>query len=153
MATIGGHLPARAGGRTGSAAEPETIYHSDRTAARRVTLPDGAGTFVLKEPLGPGADQRRRHEIAILGRLAGVEGVCQLGAIAAGPDVIVLEYVPGDSLCAMPRLAVADLVELAVRLAEVVARVHRRGVVHKDICPANVIVTAAGAPTLIDFEL
>jgi len=131
---------------------PDPVYQSVRTVVRRVPRPDGSGTVIHKEPLGPGSDQRRRHETAILERLAGVEGVAQLAAVAAGPEVIVLEDLAGSSLPGT-RLDPAALVELALRLAKVIAAVHGHGVVHKDISPANIVLAADGTPTLIDFEL
>jgi serine/threonine protein kinase len=44
-------------------------------------------------------------------------------------------------------------VRVARSLAEVVAAVHRRGVIHKDVNPSDVVVSAEGQATLIDFDL
>ena len=132
---------------------PELVYESDRTLVRRVPRPDGSGFVIQKEPLGPGSDQRRRHETAVLERLAGVEGVTQLAAVSAGPDVIMLDDLGGTSLQAAPRPDPEALIDLAYRLAKVIAAVHRHGVVHKDISPANIVLAADGTATLIDFEL
>ena len=54
----------------------------------------------------------------------------------------------------MPKpLAVDELVELAVGLARAVAGMHRRGVMHRDITPANIVISRDGAPCLVDFAL
>ncbi|MBO3743763.1 diguanylate cyclase [Actinoplanes flavus] len=45
------------------------------------------------------------------------------------------------------------LTDLAVRLAGVLAGIHRRGVVHRDVSPANLLIDDDARPTLIDFEL
>ncbi|HEX8824749.1 MAG TPA: ATP-binding sensor histidine kinase [Archangium sp.] len=45
------------------------------------------------------------------------------------------------------------LLPLAVSLVATLAEVHRRGVIHKDIKPANVLLSAAGQVWLIDFGL
>ena len=50
-------------------------------------------------------------------------------------------------------LAVDETIGLAVALARAVAGMHRRGVMHRDISPANVVVSSDVAPTLIDFAL
>ena len=50
-------------------------------------------------------------------------------------------------------LAVDDLIGLAVGLARAVAGMHRRGVMHRDITPANIVVSRDGVPCLVDFAL
>ena len=51
-------------------------------------------------------------------------------------------------------LDAAELVDLAGSLARTVAGIHQRGVVHRDINPANIVVSGQeDAPCLIDFQL
>jgi serine/threonine protein kinase len=50
-------------------------------------------------------------------------------------------------------LAVEDLVGLGLGLARAVAGMHRRGVMHHDLCPANIMVGGEGAPCLVGFGL
>ena len=60
----------------------------------------------------------------------------------------------GASAVELPKpLAVDDLVGLALDLARAVAEMHRRGVMHRDIAPANIVVSGDGAPCLVDFAL
>jgi hypothetical protein len=68
---------------------PEVIHASDHTRLTRVSL-DGR-TTVCKEPLGPNAEARLRHEVAILERLRGLPGIVQLVPEPAHTDSIVLE--------------------------------------------------------------
>jgi eukaryotic-like serine/threonine-protein kinase len=42
---------------------------------------------------------------------------------------------------------------LGARLAEALDHAHRRGVLHRDVKPANVLLTAEGAPQLADFNV
>ncbi|HKT05756.1 MAG TPA: AAA family ATPase, partial [Rugosimonospora sp.] len=103
---------------------------------------------------------RLGHERSILERLAGVAGVPRL---VPEPPAGMLAFVdaPTRTLAALSvPLAVAPLLRLAHALAGVLAAVHRHGVVHRDISPANILVPVvdgepdpAGLPTLIDFEL
>jgi serine/threonine protein kinase len=50
-------------------------------------------------------------------------------------------------------LAVDELIGLAVELAQAVAGMHRRGVMHRDIAPANSVISRDGAPCLVGFGL
>ena len=70
------------------------------------------------------------------------------------PGSIVLEDVGGTSLAGLAKpLAVDELIGLAVGLARAVAGMHRRGVMHRDITPANIVISRDGAPCLVDFAL
>jgi diguanylate cyclase (GGDEF)-like protein len=129
------------------------LHESAQTRVVRLVFP--GGSVIRKEPLGLGAAGRLRHEVEILDRLSGVEGVVQLAPGAprsAGP--ILLADVGGAALSerAVPPHP-RDLVNLAGLLARAVAGMHHRGVVHRDISPANIVVSGDGAPYLIDFAL
>ena len=50
-------------------------------------------------------------------------------------------------------LAADDLIGLAAGLAKAVAGMHGRGVLHRDICPANIVLSCDGAPCLVGFGL
>ena len=129
----------------------ELVHQSDRTRVTRLFLP--GRTVIRKEPLGPDAERRLRHETAMLERLRGVEGVAQL-AEAPYPGSVVLADVGGASLAGLAKpLAVDDLIGLAAGLARAVAGMHRRGVMHRDITPANIVLSRDGAPCLVDFAL
>jgi serine/threonine protein kinase len=45
------------------------------------------------------------------------------------------------------------LTGLGLGLARAVAGMHQRGVIHRDITPANIVVSADGTPCLVDFAL
>ena len=130
----------------------EPLHESDHTRVTRVFLP--GGTVIRKEPLGPDAGRRLRHELAMLTRLRGVAGTAQLLDAPRFPGSIVVADVGGTSLARRAKpLAVDDLIALAVQLASAVANMHQRGVMHRDITPANIVVSADGAPCLVDFAL
>ncbi len=50
-------------------------------------------------------------------------------------------------------LAAGELTAVAMALAGAVAGMHRRGVMHRDITPANIVLASGGAPCLVDFAL
>jgi serine/threonine protein kinase len=128
------------------------LHKSERTRVARLFLDDG--TVIRKEPVGPDARRRLVHEVAMLQRLGGVVGVAQLLTAPRYPGSVVLEDVGGTGLAGLTTPLNGDeLVGLAVGLAQAVAGMHRRGVMHCDITPANVVVTVGGSPCLVDFAL
>jgi predicted ATPase/signal transduction histidine kinase len=133
-------------------ATAEVVHESERTRVTRHFL---LGRRVIrKEPLGPDAERRVRHEVAMLERLRGAPGVVQLAEAPECPGSVVLEDAGGTSLAGQAKpLTVDDLIGLAVDLARSVAGMHRRGVMHRDITPANIVLSPAGAPCLVDFAL
>ncbi|MEV4604292.1 phosphotransferase, partial [Amycolatopsis sp. NPDC049253] len=143
----GGALPGR------DPLDAVLLRQSSRARVTRVSLPGGLAV-VRKEPLGLDAQPRLRHEVAILERLRGVDGVAQLSDARRYPESIVLVDA-GDTTLAGPAepLAIDELVRLAGKLAQAVAGMHRRGVLHRDITPANIVVSGGGDPCLVDFAL
>ncbi|WP_161798987.1 AAA family ATPase [Caenimonas sp. SL110] len=97
----------------------------------------------------------------MLTRLAGVAGVGQL-VEAAGlegthdGEVVALCDGGSSTLAQLLRggpLELAQLLTLAVRVVEIVAAMHRAGVIHRDINPSNIVLSESGEPMLIDFDL
>jgi len=143
------------------------LYESERARVIRSPGADGEpGEVIWKEPLGPGAAERLRHEVAILSRLTGVAGVAQLARASRGGTGFALADVGGVSLAAdlcgrdradrgvRSRADVVALVTFALSLVRVLAGVHREGVLHLDVNPANILVGGPDRePFLIDWEL
>ncbi len=140
-----------------AAVHDDVLYHSERTRIVRRHLDDGVSSLVCKELLGPDAGVRLRHEKAMLERLASVPGIAHLVSVHARTRTIVLEDVSGIPLAQVLRdqsLPMQRKIELALALTRIIAEVHRHGVVHRDINPANILVSdPAWRPTLIDFNL
>ncbi|MCO5167452.1 MAG: protein kinase [Planctomycetes bacterium] len=80
--------------------------------------------------------------------------VLDLDEGAARP-ALVLEHVPGvsldEALRRHGRIEWARAARVARDLALGLAAVHARGIVHRDVKPANAVVTPAGQAKLIDF--
>jgi hypothetical protein len=72
----------------------------------------------------------------------------------ASPPYIAMAHAPGrpaSRLCSPPRLRPAEVAAVGVKLAQVLAVVHARGVLHRDINASNVLIDERGAVTLLDF--
>src|SRR4051794_8642377 len=119
---------------------------------------DAAGRAVALKTLPPGAGEeartRLRREADLL---AGVRSPhvarCLAVDVASAVPWIAMDYVPGPTLheAAKP-LPDPVLRLLATGLAEALAALHAQGIVHRDVKPANVILTHQG-PVLVDLGI
>jgi predicted ATPase/signal transduction histidine kinase len=115
--------------------------------------------LILKTPAvtspGPREHERYRREFAILQRLREVRGVAHAHACEQFRDrpVLLLEEVAGVPLSELTGkpFEVMHALELGISLASILAELHRRGIVHKDIKASNIILTPSGETRLIDF--
>ena len=130
----------------------EVVRESAHSRVTRLFF--AAGSLICKQPLGPDASRRLRRERWVLERLRGVRGVAQLVERPNIGDSIMLADAGDSTLAeAAKPLPVGMLMGLASGLARAVAEMHRRGVVHRDLCPANVVVASDGDPTVVGFGL
>jgi len=74
---------------------------------------------------------------------------------AHGTAYIVMEFVEGETMQDYLKRAgkpkESFLREVVIALLDGLAEVHRAGFMHRDIKPGNIIITAKGAPVLVDF--
>ncbi|MEU9188394.1 protein kinase [Streptomyces sp. NPDC048484] len=105
----------------------------------------------------PAALQRFRREVETLGTIRNAFTAALIDAeVDAPPFWMATEYVPGPTLADAVATAgpfPADLGRAVLAaLAEGLADVHVHGVLHRDLKPQNVILSATG-PQLIDFGI
>jgi len=99
-----------------------------------------------------------RTERQILADLehAAISRLLDGGTTEQGMPYLVMEYVNGvpvDSYCNAHNLSQTARLQLFVKVANAVAYAHQNMVVHCDIKPSNILVTANGEPKLLDFGI
>lgn len=118
---------------------------------------------VALKVLKPGLDtaeilRRFRTERQILAALdhPNIAKLLDGGTTAQGLPFFVLEHVDGqpiDEHCRRQRLTVPDRLRLFRTVCAAVHFAHRNLVVHRDLKPGNILVTADGTPKLLDFGI
>jgi len=69
---------------------------------------------------------------------------------------VAMEYVQGGTLrhwMIGHDVALPEIVDIAIQIAEGLAELHARGVVHRDLKPENIMLTQQGGVKLLDFGL
>ncbi|MDP9394669.1 MAG: protein kinase [Actinomycetota bacterium] len=104
----------------------------------------------------PAALDRIKREAGLLATLDHPHVLRLRSVLREGRDVVlVLDYADGGSLTALlsrrGTLPPAEVVTLLVPLAQALAAAHARGVVHGDVTPSNVLLSADGRPLLADL--
>jgi predicted Ser/Thr protein kinase len=135
-----------------------------RGANGTVYLAERGGTLVALKAIDaqaveadPESLARFRRETEALRRLRS-PGVPRFYEAGRERDVFfcAMEYVPGDTLDALldqGPLPQARVEDVTVEIARALLDVHASGLVHRDVKPANVIVTPEGRAKLVDFGL
>ncbi|PYQ60428.1 MAG: serine/threonine protein kinase, partial [Acidobacteria bacterium] len=78
------------------------------------------------------------------------------GTTDDGRPYFVMEYVDGrpiDQFCAERKLSVRERLELFRQACSAIHFAHQNLIVHRDLKPGNILVTADGAPKLLDFGI
>jgi eukaryotic-like serine/threonine-protein kinase len=102
--------------------------------------------------------RRFRHERQILASVEhpSIAKLLDGGTTAEGLPYLVMEYIDGvpvDEYCETNQLSIAARLELFCKICAAVQFAHQNLVVHRDIKPGNILVTADGVPKLLDFGI
>ena len=131
------------------------LAHDDRLD-RRVAL-KVIGTLHSDNAVMRARLQREARAAAQLNH-PNICAVYDVGETSDGDPFIAMELIEGMSLRARLEqvarpLDTREAIEIAEQVADALAEAHKRGVVHRDIKPDNIMLTAGGRVKVVDFGL
>jgi eukaryotic-like serine/threonine-protein kinase len=133
-----------------------TVYRAyDTRLEREVAL-----KFIRREEIGPAyleqLFKRFEREAKSLAQLShpNVVKVYDYGEFEGVP-YLVMEYLPGGTLKQrMGRtMPAAEAARLLLPVARALAYAHHENIIHRDVKPANILITRSGEPMLTDFGI
>src|SRR5688572_24443216 len=139
--------------RLGGGGMGEVYLAEDTRLGRRVALKRPSESFLS----APDARERLHREASAAGRLThpNIAAIYDVLDVDAYP-YIVMEYVEGESLSTVlgrGPLSVERALDLGLQVADALATAHARGVIHRDLKPGNISVTADGLAKVLDFGI
>ena len=144
-------------------ADPEEIGRGGFGVVYRCSQPELdriVAVKVLTTDLEPDNLERFVREQVAMGKLSGhphIVTIFQVGTTATGRPYIVMQYHPHGSLEAKIQdngpVGWADALHIGVKVAGALETAHRRETLHRDVKPANILLTEYGEPQLTDFGI
>ncbi len=98
-------------------------------------------------------------EAHTLFQLKGIKGVVQVNDTFEenGTSYFVMEFIQGQSLSHLIKnkgiLTEQQAVEYTVQILETMEQVHKKGILHRDIKPDNILIDQNNKPVIVDFGI
>ena len=78
------------------------------------------------------------------------------GSTDDGRPYFVMEYIEGQPIyqhCDVNRIPIRDRLRMFLRVCDAVHYAHQKKILHRDLKPTNILVSAEGVPKLLDFGI
>ena len=127
--------------------------------AQDTRLPRSVAIKVLKEELSKNLEATRRFKReARLASSLNHPNICTVLEVSEddAQSFIAMELLDGTSLKSRllgEPLPLGEIIDIASQVADALGAAHEQGIVHRDITPANIFLTARGPVKILDFGL
>ena len=139
--------------RLGAGGMGEVFLAEDMKLGRKVAI-----KFLSDKALANDMARKRLMREAKAAATLDHPNICTIHEVhdEAARPFIVMQYIEGDNLADRVKnrtLDVPEVVEIAAQMAEALVEAHSHRIIHRDIKPLNVIVTARRQVKILDFGL
>ncbi len=130
------------------------VYKAEDTSLQRTV----ALKFLSPRAVGTEEDMARFIHEARAAAALNHNNICTVFEIGEvkGQSFIAMEYVEGESIKELVRRGPVELneaLDIIIQVGEGLCEAHKKGIIHRDIKSANVMVTRRGQVKLMDFGL